>query len=112
MRKEVLELQKMIIRCNNLIYLGRLYNSSWGAEFSWKEANVIFDKLDEQTSKIDILSLSNEERDALGFMKFDENNYALPAIFHKAAKKQNVNGGDFDDDTRFGMIWCLTPIKE
>lgn len=109
-REEVNELRQMIVRCNNFIYLGRLYDN-WNDSFAWKEANRYFKMLEEETLKVDIMSLSDAEMEALGFAKWDANCYLIPAQFYKAAIAQGIMKEGESTDTRFGMFFRMIPKK-
>ncbi len=110
-RPEILEFSTMITRALNFTYQGVLYEKSWRTEFAWKETKKYMKMVEDETLKIDIKSLSNEEMSFLGFPKFDENHYCMPCYFHKAAIAQGYMTEETDTDNRFGGMWVQIPMK-
>lgn len=111
-RKEISDFQVALVRALNFISLGRLYKASWGAEFSWEEADRILQQVEKYSLEIDIKSLNKEELEALGFPRFDKNQYCIPSYMYKAALAQGIMSENDDTDTRFGGMWAFVSPKD
>jgi len=60
-RKEIDDLRTALARALNHIYVGKLCSDSWGSEFSWSQATLMLERVEAETLKVDIRSLSKQE---------------------------------------------------
>lgn len=109
-RLEIIELSTKIARVTNLAYQGKLY--SWDSNFAWDQTVKLFNQLESEILKIDIMTLSNDEMKILGFPKFDDKQFCIPCYFHKAAISQGLMTETQDTDNRYGGMWAFVPVKD